>query len=198
MIDQNAVPPVPGVETTNVLTPEQIAAAEQAKRDAEQKAAEKAAQKAQKDAEKAEAKAKKDAEKAAAKAAKEAEKLAKAAEKQAKEEAAKAAKEANKQPEQNGVRRPKVEGKCGQAWALFDELSNARGSACAIADALPVGIARGLNEGNMKTEYALWRRFNGITGRVEPLAKLQAQAEAEAAKAAAAAASAVPNPPAAQ
>lgn len=65
-----------------------------------------------------------------------------------------------KQPEQNGVRRPKPETLCGQAWAIFDELSQVT-----IGEALEIGRQRGLNEGNVRAEFYQWRKFNGIHGR---------------------------------
>lgn len=122
----------------------------------EQKAA--AAKKAESEGKKAA----KEAEKNAAKQAKEDEKAAKL---KAKEDA-KAAKEAARQPEQNGVRRPGPDGLCGRAWAVFDELSSKLGQPVPVGDALPVGEARGLNAGNIRTEYARWKKFHGIEGRV--------------------------------
>jgi hypothetical protein len=144
---------------------------------ASQAAADKAAEKAAKDAEKAAAKAQKAAEKEAQKAAKAAEaeaaKAAKAAEKAAKEQAkadakaaALAAKEANKMPEANGVRRPKPETLCGQAWAIFDEVSQRNQSTASIGESMEIARARGLNEANVRAEYARWRKFYGVTGRI--------------------------------
>lgn len=189
-------------DTTEGLTPEQLKAqadaakAElKAKKEEEKRAAaaEKAAKKAEADAAKqaakeakAAAKAAKDAEAAAAKAQKEAEKQAKLeaaaalkAEKEAKKvakiqeaEARKAAKEAARMPEQNGVRRPKPETLCGQAWAVFDEVSGANGTPASITDALPIALQRGLNEGNVRTEYARWKKFFGLEGRIAPLPKV--------------------------
>lgn len=122
-------------------------------------------------------KAAKEAEKAAAKKAKEDEKAAKL---KAKEDA-KAAKEAVRQPEQNGVRRPGPDGLCGRAWAVFDELSSKLGRPVPVGDALSVGEARGLNASNIRTEYARWKKFHGIEGRVSkpaPAATETAQAAA--------------------
>lgn len=157
------------------------AAADKLKADAKAKLA--ADAKAKKDADtkvKADAKAAADKVKADAKAAKQAAsdaaaKLAadakakkdvdKAAAEQAKVDA-KAAKEAAKQPEQNGVRRPKAEGLCGQAWTLFDSMSRGLGRPVPIADVLAEGGKQKLNPGNMRTEYARWKKFNGISGQV--------------------------------
>lgn len=148
----------------NEKTEAQLAAEKAAA--AAKKAEEKAQAKAAKDAAKAEEKAKKDAEKLAAKEAKEAEKAAKAQEKIEAAAAAKAAKEANKMPEANGVRRPKPETLCGQAWAVFDEVSAKNGAPASIKESLEIAKARGLNEGNVRVEYARWRKFFGITGRI--------------------------------
>lgn len=77
-----------------------------------------------------------------------------------------AEREANRMPEQNGIRRPKPDTKCGRAWAIADELSNELGQPTPIAQLLERATAEGLNEGNVKAEYARWRKFNGITGRI--------------------------------
>lgn len=154
-------------------SPEQLAAAAQAaeaQKAADKAKAEKKAQadalKAQKKADADAAKAKKAEEAAAKKAAVEKEKADKKAAKEAKakakaEEAAKV-----KMPEQNGVRRPKPEGLCGKAWAEMDRLSAALGQPVPIATLLESTNKQGLNEGNVRAEYARWRKFNSVTGRV--------------------------------
>lgn len=152
-------------------TPEQLAAE---KAELEAKAADKAA----KEQAKAEAKAKREQEAAEKKAAKEAEKAQKkadaeakkAAEKAAKEQAkldAKAAREANRMPEQNGIRRPKPDTLCGKAWGIFDTVSAKNGAPASIGESMELAKADGLNEANVRAEYARWRKFHGITGRVE-------------------------------
>lgn len=143
---------------------------------AEQIAAEEAAAKVAADAkaaEKAAAKLKKEEEAAAKKAAKLAEKEAKEAAKakeKADKEAAKAAKEAekanSKMPEQNGVRRPKPDTLCGKAWTIFDNISAKNGAPASIKESLDAARADGLNEGNVKAEYARWRKFYAISGRI--------------------------------
>lgn len=133
------------------------------------KAAERAAKKEAAEAAKADKKAAVEAEKAAklqavedAKAAKEAAKAAKA---QAKLDA-KAAKDAQRQPEQNGVRRPGPDGQCGKVWALADTLSAEMGQAVPIANLLKAGEEQGLNPSNIRTEYARWKKFHGLSGRI--------------------------------
>lgn len=138
-----------------------------------------AAMKSARDTAKAEEKAKKEADKDAQKAAKEAEKAAKLKEKEDAAEAAKAAKEANKMPESNGVRRPKPETLCGKAWAVFDEVSQKNGAPASIKESLGIAKARGLNEGNVRVEYARWRKFFGITGRIQPPSEAKTEGAAE-------------------
>lgn len=137
---------------------------EQAKAEAKAK---KEAEKAAKEAEKAQKAAEKAAAKEQAKAEREAVKAAKAEEAAKAKEAAKAAKEANRMPMQNGIRRPKPETLCGQSWAIFDEVSAAKGSPAAIGECLPIAIERGLNPTNVRVEYARWRKFYNVTGRIE-------------------------------
>lgn len=67
--------------------------------------------------------------------------------------------------EQNGVRRPKTQSLCGQAWAIFDQISESQGEPATIAEALDGARAQGLNEGNVRTEFYRWRKFNGIKDR---------------------------------
>lgn len=157
--------------TDATKTPEQLAA--EAAATVAAAAAAKAAEKAQKDAVKAAEKAAKDKakanEKAAKLAAKEASKGSKEAEVKAKADAkaaAAAAKEASKMPEQNGVRRPKPEGACGKVWALADALSTQLGQPVPIAQLNAAATAQSINDSTIRTQYALWRKFHGIVGRV--------------------------------
>ncbi len=144
-----------GGAVTSGPTPEEKAAADKA-----------ASDKAAKDAEKAAAKLKKETEAAERKAKKEAEKLEKEAKKKAEKEAKEAEKAANKMPEQNGVRRPKPDTLCGKAWAIFDGISAKNGAPASIKESLEAARADGLNEGNVKAEYARWRKFYAISGRI--------------------------------
>lgn len=168
----------------NVKTPEQLAqeAAALAERkqaekaaQAEQKAAQKAANAERKAAEAAERKAQKEAEAEAKKAEREAGKAAAEAEKQAKREAAALAKEqgkadreaaklASRMPEQNGVRMPKAETTTGQVWAKANELSANNGSPVSIGE-LKEHCSH-INDNTIKTQYAQWRKFHGVVGRI--------------------------------
>ena len=71
----------------------------------------------------------------------------------------------SQQPEQNGVRRPKPDTRCGRAWEIFDSISNSNGSPISIGEALKIARERGLNEGNVRAEFYQWRKFHGIRGR---------------------------------
>jgi membrane protein involved in colicin uptake len=140
---------------------------------AELRKAESALKKANAAIVKEEGKAEKEAEKVAKAAAKEAEKAAKEAEKEAKAKAreeAKAAKaaerEANRMPEQNGIRRPKPDTKCGKTWSIFDEISQRTGQPASINEALEISRSKGMNDGNTRAEYARWRKFFGLSGRI--------------------------------
>ena len=134
------------------LTPEEIQAAkEQAAAEKEAKAAARAAEKEAKAQAAAEAKAQKEAERAAKLAEKEAAKLARATE---------------REPEQNGMRRPKPGTKTRAIWDLCDQLSTELQRPVAIAE-LRAAVPEGTNENMMRSQYAYWRKFFGITGRLE-------------------------------
>jgi len=70
-------------------------------------------------------------------------------------------------PEQNGIRRPKPDTLCGKAWGIFDTVSAKNGAPASIGESMELAKADGLNEANVRAEYARWRKFHGITGRIE-------------------------------
>lgn len=169
-----------GTKTAEQIAAEQAAAkqADDARKAAEaqattaaRKEAEKAAKAAQKEAERAEKAAKAEAEKkakaekvAADKKAREDEKARKLAEKEAKKQAQEAAKQTSKLPTQNDVTRPKPDTITGSVWAAADEISQAKGSWATIGEVsakLP-----SVADATIKTQYARWRKFNGVTGRL--------------------------------
>lgn len=175
-----AVPPAPPAPDAVPAVPTETPEAKTARLAAEQavKDQAKAEAKAKKDAEKLAAKQTKDqaaetkkAEREAAKAAKvqerEAAKATKVADKEAAKVAAAAQRDATRQPEANGIRRPKPETTCGKAWAVFDEVSRKNGTPASITETLPVGTAQGINEATMRTQYAHWRKFHGVSGRID-------------------------------
>jgi membrane protein involved in colicin uptake len=156
-------------------TPEQLAADEATAKAAAvvaAKAEKDAAAKLAKEAKAAAAKVAKDAKDAAAAqakadkaaadlAAKEAKAAAKAAA-DAEKAAAAEAKKAVKQPQQNGVTRPRPDGACGKVWAIADAQSAAKKGPVAIAELIPHTQAAGLNDATTRTQYARWKTFNGV------------------------------------
>lgn len=159
------VPPAPPAPTVDPAAEAaaKAAAAAQAKADKE---AAKAAAKAKRDADAAAKKTEKETAAAAAKATKEAEKQAKIDAKAKAKADAEAAKDAGKMPEQNGVRRPKPDTLCGKAWAIFDTVSTKNGSPASIGESMDIAKAQGLNEANVRAEYARWRKFYNLSGRI--------------------------------
>jgi hypothetical protein len=161
--------PVQGADASPVVT--ETLAQLKAKAD-EVKAAAKAAKAAAAEAAKIAAKEAKEAAKAAKanetdaeKAAKAQAKLNKAAADEASKKAAAEAKEASKTAMQNGIRRPKAGTICGNVWALSDDLSFKTGAPALIADLLKLPALALVSSSTVKTQYALWRKFNGVTGR---------------------------------
>lgn len=153
----------------HVETEEEHKAAEKDAADAAAKAAAEAAQ-AAKEAKKAAdklvreqaAEGKKAAKLAAAEAAKAA-KVAKAAEKLA---IAEAAKTASAQPEQNGVKRPKAGSKCARVWEICDSISASMGQPAPVDTVLVNSATEGLHQTTTRCQYAHWKKFNGLAGRI--------------------------------
>lgn len=86
----------------------------------------------------------------------------KAEQKRLKEEA----KAANAMPKQNDITRPRPDTACGNAWALMDQLSAKLSQPVPISILLQAAEQKGLNYDTVKTQYARWKKFNGIEGRV--------------------------------
>lgn len=55
-----------------------------------------------------------------------------------------------------------IDGLCGAAWRHFDSLTPVGGPAPSIAEAVETGVKKGLNEGNLRTEFHNWRRYNRL------------------------------------
>lgn len=142
-------------------TPEEMAAK------AEEKRAKQEAAKAERDAKRAEEKAAKAEAKAAEKARLAEEREAVKQAREAEKAARKAEREANKMPEQNDVRRPQPETKTGRIWAVLDERSTAEGRPVAISEVFADLVGDGHPEPTIRTQYARWRKFHGITGRID-------------------------------
>lgn len=86
---------------------------------------------------------------------------------------------------QNGVTRPLEGTLCGKAWAIADQMSKTKGSPVAVSDLLIETNKVGLNEANVRAEYARWRKFYNITGTIlseATIAKRKAREEEKARK----------------
>ena len=71
--------------------------------------------------------------------------------------------------EQNGVKRPSAGGKCAAVWDIADNLSAEQKKPAEIAEIMEVAKVQGLNENNVRVEFAQWRKFNGLVkARPEP------------------------------
>lgn len=70
----------------------------------------------------------------------------------------------------NEITRPGVETTCGKIWATADRISKEAKTIATIAmlKASPDMLA--VNEATLKTQYARWRKFNDIKGRLPTLA----------------------------
>lgn len=74
------------------------------------------------------------------------------------------AKKTEKQPEQNGVRRPRPDTLCGAAWATMDKVTLANGRLCLIAEVIASAQADNpaVNLNNLRGEFVRWKKFNGL------------------------------------
>lgn len=66
--------------------------------------------------------------------------------------------------ERNGLKRPSKGSTCEIIWRTCDQITETKGSSCTSGElfqALP-----GYNDCTLRTQYARWRQFNGITGRL--------------------------------
>lgn len=63
------------------------------------------------------------------------------------------------------MRRPKPGTKTRAIWDLCDQLSTELQRPVAIAE-LRAALPEGTNENTIRTQYAFWRKFFGITGRI--------------------------------
>ena len=67
-------------------------------------------------------------------------------------------------PEQNGLKRPSSGSTCAIIWDTCDRITSEQGSHCTSAELF--NALQGYNECTLRTQYARWRQFNGITGRL--------------------------------
>jgi len=69
--------------------------------------------------------------------------------------------------QQNGITRPAANTLCGKIWEAADQITNSQHGAVATISALKGDPAtKDVNEHTIKTQYARWRAFNGVSGRL--------------------------------
>lgn len=82
-------------------------------------------------------------------------------------------------PEQNGIKRPSIGGKCRAVWDACDEMV-AAGTPPTAKDVRAIAEANGWNPNNASIEFYQWRKFNGITGRQPKKVEAAPAADAKA------------------
>jgi hypothetical protein len=70
---------------------------------------------------------------------------------------------------QNGIVRPGENTVCGKIWATADAISLQMHGVCAIAALKEHPETKDVNDATLKTQYAKWRKFNFVTGRLPKL-----------------------------
>lgn len=67
-------------------------------------------------------------------------------------------------PEQNGLKRPSKGSTCCIIWDTCDKITSEKAATCTSAELF--NALQGYNDCTLRTQYARWRQFNGITGRL--------------------------------
>lgn len=67
-------------------------------------------------------------------------------------------------PEQNGLKRPSKGSTCCIIWDTCDKITAQKESTCTSAELF--NALQGYNECTLRTQYARWRQFNGVVGRL--------------------------------
>lgn len=83
----------------------------------------------------------------------------------------------------NDVTRPKAGTKTGFVWETADRLSNELGAPVPRKDVMEVCEAQGMNKSTVATQYARWRKYNGLVGSLPKVVVEEASAEEEGADA---------------
>lgn len=69
-------------------------------------------------------------------------------------------------PSANGITRPSAGTICASVWELAALLSDKLGRTVSLTVLIDAAKDQGINQYTARTQYACWRKFNGITGRV--------------------------------
>lgn len=74
-------------------------------------------------------------------------------------------------PEQNGIKRPSIGGKCRAVWDALDAYQAETGDVPTAKVVRDLAADEGWNPNNASIEFYQWRKFHGITGRAPKPAK---------------------------
>ena len=69
-------------------------------------------------------------------------------------------------PQQNGITRPGTDTVTGKVWRVADEVTLKNQRAASISEVKLHPELKHVNDHTIRTQYARWRKFNGIEGRV--------------------------------
>lgn len=70
-------------------------------------------------------------------------------------------------PQQNGITRPSAGTTCLRVWDLCDSMTVSLGRTVPLSAVIDAAKGLGINQFTARTQYACWRKFNGIFGRVQ-------------------------------
>lgn len=80
----------------------------------------------------------------------------------------------------NGITRPAIGTETGKVWETADAISaQQHGHAAAIVQLKEHPAMKGVNEHTLKTQYARWRKYNGVKGRLPVIKPVQAEGSYE-------------------
>lgn len=71
----------------------------------------------------------------------------------------------------NGITRPKADTLCGRIWHAADQITVQQGRPATVAELGVHPALNGVNAHTKKTQYARWRAFNGVSGRIDTTPK---------------------------
>jgi hypothetical protein len=75
----------------------------------------------------------------------------------------------------NGITRPRPESATGRVWAIADELSAAAGKPAPRKDVMTKGVAEGINQATIATQYGKWRKFFGLKAEPRPAPEVKTE-----------------------
>jgi hypothetical protein len=70
-------------------------------------------------------------------------------------------------PQKNGITRPGSDTTTGKVWHCADEITTKNKQAASISELKQHPDLRQVNDHTIRTQYARWRKYNGVEGRVD-------------------------------